>query len=88
MKTVDTRGGALVRAKVERGSDGKARFTGDDYDTFFSAKPTGPKSNFQVIPSWMSEKIPAGQMEHWLLFDRSAQRIFDRHNERVPRRHR
>ena len=88
MKTVDTRGGALVRAKVERGSDGQARFTGADYDTFFSAKPTGPKSNFQVIPSWMPEKIPAGQMEHWLLFDRSAQRIFDRHNERVPRRHR
>lgn len=87
MKTADTRGGALVRARVERGADGKARFTGADYDTFFSAKPTGPSTNFTVIPSWMPERIPAGQKAHWELFDRGAQRIFDAHNEGVPRRH-
>lgn len=87
MKTADTRGGALVRARIERGADGKARFKSADYDTFFSAKPTGPASNFTVIPSWMPEAIPAGQKAHWELFDRGAQRIFDAHNEGVPRRH-
>lgn len=87
MKTADTRGGALVRATITRDSDGKARFSHADYDTFFSAKPAGGTSNFKVIPSWMPEKIPAAQKAHWQLFDRGAQRIFDRHNVNVPRRH-
>lgn len=87
MKTADTRGGALVRARIERDADGKARFKSADYDTFFSAKPTGPTSNFMVIPSWMPDKIPAAQRAHWQLFDRGAQRVFDTHNHRVPRRH-
>ena len=87
MKTADTRGGALVRARIERDAEGKARFKSADYDTFFSAKPTGPASNFMVIPSWMPEKIPAAQRAHWQIFDRGAQRIFDAHNHRVPRRH-
>ena len=87
MKTADTRGGALVRARIERDSTGKARFVRADYDTFLSAKPTGPGSNFTVVPSWMPEKIPAGQTGHWQLFDRGASRIFDTHNVNVPRRH-
>lgn len=87
MKTADTRGGALVRARIERDTDGKARFKSADYDTFFSAKPTGPTSNFMVVPSWMPDKIPEAQRAHWQLFDRGAQRVFDTHNNRVPRRH-
>ena len=87
MKTVDTRGGALVRARIERDNNGKARFISADYDTFFSAKPTGSSSNFKVIPSWMTQEIPAGQTEHWKLFDESSSRIFDTHNVNVPRRH-
>lgn len=86
MKTADTRGGALVRAYITRGPDGKARFSHADYDTFFSAKPDG-KSNFKVIPSWMPEKIPAWQKQHWEIFDRGAQRIFDKYNVNVPRKH-
>lgn len=88
MKTSDTRGGALVRCKVIRDSIGKARFYSANYDTFFSAKPTGKGSNFMVIPSWMSDKIPASQQEHWRIFDRSAQQIFDSHNIGVNRLHR
>lgn len=87
MKTADTRGGALVRATIVRDKDGKARFSHADYDTFFSAKPAGGKSNFKIIPSWMPEHIPAGQKAHWEIFDRGAQKIFDRHNVNVPRRH-
>lgn len=87
MKTADTRGGALVRAVIERDKNGKARFKSADYDTFFSAKPAGGNTNFTVIPSWMPEKIPAAQKAHWELFDRGAQRVFDAHNEGVARRH-
>lgn len=87
MKTADTRGGALVRALIERDADGVPRFKKADYDTFFAAKPSGDSTNFMVIPSWLPEKIPAGQMQHWLLFDRGAQNIFDSHNIDVPRRH-
>ncbi len=87
MKTGDTRGGALVRARLERDKDGKARFVKADYDTFFSAKPTGKGTNYQVIPSWMPEKIPSGQFDHWLMFDRSASHIFNTYNINVPRRH-
>lgn len=88
MKTADTRGGALVRAVIERDADGKARFKEASYDTLFSAKPAGGTTNFTVIPSWMPEKIPAAQRAHWQLFDRGARRIFDAHNVRVPRKHR
>lgn len=87
MKTADTRGGALVRARIERDSTGRARFVKADYDTFLSAKPTGRHTNFMVIPSWMEDKIPAGQFDHWKLFERGAERIFDKHNIGVPRRH-
>lgn len=87
MKTADTRGGALVRAFIVRDKDNKARFSHADYDTFFSAKPSGGSSNYMVVPSWMPEEIPTSQKAHWLLFERGAQKIFDTHNIGVPRRH-
>lgn len=87
MGAPDTRGGALVRARVERDEDGKARFKSANYDTFLSAKPAGGKSNYTVIPSWMPEKIPAAQKEQWKFFNRSAQKVFDKHNVNVPRLH-
>lgn len=85
MKTADTTGGALVNVRVERDSDGKARFKRATYDTFFSAKPAGGRTNFTVIPSWMPEKIPAAQKQTWEIFNRGATRVFEAHNEGVPR---
>lgn len=87
MKTGDTRGGALVRVRLERDKDGVARFKHANYDTFYSAKPTGRGSNFMVVPSWMTEKIPTGELGNWRIFDRSAQKIFDTYNINVPRMH-
>ncbi|MDE6007099.1 MAG: CapA family protein [Muribaculaceae bacterium] len=87
MKTADTTGGALVRVRVERDSTGTARFKKADYDTFYSAKPSGGRTNFTVIPSWMPEKIPAAQQGTWQIFNRGATRVFDAHNVGVPRRH-
>lgn len=80
MKTQDTRGGALVKALIQRDKDGKVKFKHAEYDTFFAAKPTGPADNFKVIPSYASHKIPAGQMNHWNLFNNSARQIFNKHN--------
>lgn len=84
MKTADTRGGAWVRVTIERGEDGKARFTGAEYDTFLSAKPDG-LPNFMVVPSWDMDKLPASQRGHWELFNRQATKIFDTYNKGVGR---
>lgn len=87
MKTADTRGGALVRAVIGRDETGKAVFKSADYDTFLSAKPTGRGDNYRVIPSWMKDSIPAAQREHWNIFNRGAEKIFERYNVDVPRGH-
>lgn len=87
MKTQDTRGGALVRCRIERDDTGKAVFVGADYDTFFTAKPGNSSDNYMVVPSWLSEWIPQSQQGNWRLFDNSAQKIFDKHNVDVKRRH-
>ena len=86
MKTGDTRGGAYVRVRVERDDDGKARVKWADYDTFFCAKPTGKGSNFTVIPSDRTDLIPASQLNHWKIFDRSSSKVFDAENVNIPRR--
>ena len=87
MKTADTRGGALVRAVIGRDSEGKPVFKEANYDTFLSAKPTGKSDNYRVIPSWMKDSIPAAQREHWNLFNRGAEKIFNQYNVDVPRKH-
>lgn len=86
MKTGDTRGGAYVRVRVERDSDGKPRVKWADYDTFFSAKPTGKGTNYTVIPSHRTDLIPASQLNHWHIFNRAASKVFDAENVGIPRR--
>lgn len=84
MKTGDTRGGALVRANIKRDKNGNVRFSSADYDTFFAAKPTGKTDNFRVIPSWMEDKVPSGQKDHWRIFNTAARKVFDQENVKVP----
>ncbi len=84
MKTTDTRGGALVNVRLERDANGKPYFKNAWYDIFYSAKPTGKGSNYMVIPSGMSDKIPSGEKNHWLMFEKSARRVFDTSNINVP----
>lgn len=86
MKTGDTRGGAYMRVRVERDGDGKARVKWADYDTFFCAKPSGKGTNYTVIPSDRTDLIPAAQLEHWRIFDRSSSKVFDAENVGIPRR--
>lgn len=86
MKTGDTRGGAYIRVRVERDEDGRARVKWADYDTFFCAKPNGKGTNYTVIPSDRTDLIPASQLEHWRLFDRSSSKVFEAENVNIPRR--
>lgn len=83
----NSRGGALVRARMVRGEDGKMRFDMADYDTFFTAKPEGDNRNYRVVPSWQPQYIPSGQQSQFKLFERSAAKIFDENNINVTRRH-
>jgi len=85
MKTDDTRGGAIVTVTVERDPDGVPRIKRASYDTVYAAKPEGPGTNFKVIPWWMQDKIPAGQMGWWNIFNRSAERIFKTYNKGIER---
>lgn len=87
MSTADTRGGAMVRAVIRRGDDGKARFVHADYDTLFCSKPKDSKSNYVVVPSWMPGEIPSAQKAHWNLFERGASKLFDSRNKGVERKH-
>lgn len=86
MKTGDTRGGAMLRVRVERDSTGRALFKNATYDLLYSAKPHA-RRNFRVIPSWLHDSIPAHEQEHWRRFSRAARQIFDKHNDRVPAGH-
>ncbi len=83
MKTNDTRGGAFIKCRISRDSNGKARLINANYDTFYTVKPIGKGSNFMVVPSWLSNHIPAGQIANWHIFNNTARKIFNTHNINV-----
>lgn len=86
MKTDDTRGGALVKVTLTRDANGKARFVNPVYNTFYSSKPCAELRNFQVIPYWRQDMIPAGQQRAWWnTFDTRSSRVFNQNNVNVPR---
>ena len=84
MKTTDTRGGALVKVRIEREPDGRPVFKNAAYDIFFCAKPEGKGTNYKVYTSEYADKIPLGQKQHWKMFERNARKIFDENNINVP----
>lgn len=83
----NSRGGALVYVQAVRGADGKMHFDSAQYDTFFTAKPEGSQVNYRVVPSWMPDKVPAGQKRTFDAFTKNAWKVFDANNVNVPRRH-
>lgn len=85
MKTTDTRGGALVKVRIERDSEGKPHFKSAAYDLIYCAKPTGKGTNFRVIPSSLADKyVPPAEKQKWIMFEKSARRIFEKENINVP----
>lgn len=85
MKTADTRGGAVAWVTLCRDETGKAKVKKAEYGTVFAAKPEG-KRNFRVIPAWLEDSIPVAQKQHWDIFRRGADKVFDKYNEGVARR--
>lgn len=81
----DTRGGAMVRARIVRDVDGTVRLDTASCDLHFTAKPSGnPARNYRVVPSWMPDSVPAGQRGERDRFEREARRIFTLNNRRIP----
>lgn len=82
-----SRGGALVRARLVVDPDSSVRFIDGDYDLFFTGKPEGANRNYRVVPSWMTDSIPAAQRSTFRQFDQSTSRVLNRNNVAIPRRH-
>lgn len=88
MTTRDTRGGAMVKAVVERDSTGTARLGSAEYMPHFTVPGTKGVSNFRVVPvkntAQIDSLVPAAYKNHAKLWLNSAKSIFDRHNRDVP----
>lgn len=86
MTKANTRGGALVRVVIERDKDtGKVKFRNAEYDTFITEVPSGPGTNFRVVPSWNIDKLPAAQKANWTQHNNAVQKLYDKYNVEVPR---
>lgn len=82
MKTADTRGGAMVHARLFRGHDRKPIVSEADYRLVFTVPGTSPEHNFRVetADSVTDSRWKARAEE----FSRRARDIFNRHNISVP----
>lgn len=89
MRTRDTRGGAMVKAVIERNSDGTAYVSGAEYMPHFTVPGSSPSDNYRVVllpdDDRVDTMVPAAfrpQARAWL---KSSIPIFDKHNISVPR---
>ncbi|MCM1310400.1 MAG: CapA family protein [Bacteroides sp.] len=80
MKTADTRGGAMVRIRLERDSRGKAGVASAEYSLVFTEPPTPTRPNFRLMPAEKSKDYRAAA------FIKNAEAIFSKHNINVPRK--
>ena len=86
MTKANTRGGALVRVVIERDPNtGEVKFRNAEYDTFITEVPSGPGTNFRVVPSWEIDKLPAAQKGNWTQHNNAVQKLYDKYNVDVPR---
>lgn len=77
MKTADTRGGAIVRIKLERGEDGTAIINSASYSLVFTEPPSMKRRNFRLMPAERSDDYRAKT------FAKNAEAIFNKHNINV-----
>ena len=89
MKTRDTRGGAMVRAVIERDSTGSAHFATAQYMPHFTIAGTSAADNFRVVllPSRQAidSVVPPAWRPNARLWYDAAIAVFDKHNREVPR---
>lgn len=77
MKTDNTRGGAMVRVRLERDSAGTARVKSAAYSLVFT-EPASNGKNYRLVRAHTSSHPKAN------VFRRNAIKIFDEHNINVP----
>ena len=83
MKTRDTRGGATIKVTLKRDKKGTAYVKDAKYRLFFTIPPTGKNRNFKLTPV---ENLTNGEWSNQCkAFTQSAEAIFNRHNNNVPR---
>ena len=89
MTTRDTRGGAMVKAVVDRDENGKARFSTAEYMPHFTVPPTQQNANFKVVMLPTNERVDSvvapAYRPHAKAWLNSAIPVFNRHNRSVPR---
>ena len=83
MKTVDTRGGAMVKVNLERDDEGRAHVASADYRLVFTVPPSAVSGNFRLVPVENCTKGDVGAK--CKAFTQSAERIFNKHNVGIGR---
>lgn len=83
MKTVDTRGGAMVKVNLERDDEGRAHVASADYRLVFTVPPSTVSGNFRLVPAEICTKGDVGAK--CKAFTQSAERIFNKHNIGIGR---
>ena len=83
MKTVDTRGGAMVKVNLERDDEGRAHVASADYRLVFTVPPSTGVGEFPPCPAEICTKGDVGAK--CKAFTQSAERIFNKHNIGIGR---
>ncbi|MDE7444006.1 MAG: CapA family protein, partial [Muribaculaceae bacterium] len=83
MKTVDTRGGAVVNVSLRRDILGRPRIDCASYRLVFTVPPTREVNNFRVVPVEDCNDSEWGS--RCRAFVKSAEAVFGRHNVDVTR---
>lgn len=77
MKTDNTRGGAMVRVRLQRDESGVARVASAAYSLVFT-EPASKDGNYRLLPAHRS-KMPAAKV-----FRKNAETLFSKYNKGVP----
>ncbi len=76
MKTDNTRGGAMLRVRLERDSAGAAQVASAAYSLVFT-EPAHGEQNYRVVPAHQSN------MQHAKVFRKNAEALFSKYNRGV-----
>lgn len=89
MMTRDTRGGAMVKAVIDRDENGVAHFSTAEYMPHFTVPGTSRTENFRVVllpeKKEIESKVPSNYRYLATNWWQSSIPIFEKHNKNVPR---
>ena len=80
----DSRGGALVKATLNRDYLGKVRLESAGYRLFFCQKPKARAENYQLIPFGSEHLLRSDSRSAYNAFMQNAHNILNKHNINVP----